>query len=858
MLKVSLRGIWDHKRRLVLTIVSIVLGVSFMAGTFVLNDSFDRLFDDLFEVGNENIDAQVRGELLFSDSFGGGDQRELIPADTVDLVAAVDGVREAEPFVSAFGFGSANRVLGKDGDPIGPTQGPPTLLQSWIEGSTLTPYSVFEGRGPTADDEMALNVSAAEDGDLEIGDTVTVVTQLGNKDYELVGTVLFGTAKSSAGAISAEFTLAEAMRLAGTKGQIQQVVAGAEDGVSQEELTRRIQDALPGSLEAVTGEQAAAELSSDVQEGFQFFSVIILVFGVIALLVGIFVIYNTFSIIVHQRTRELALLRAVGASRRQILTAVVVEGVVVGLVGALLGLGVGILLAQGFISQVGDDFASGVTITVPTAVRALLIGLVVTLLAAVLPAVRATRVLPLAAMRDVAVERTGASRIRIVIGILIWLLAAYLLAQGWIGDGTSRVQPPVFTGALLLVVAAITVGPVLAGPSVRIAGRGVATASGITGKLAVENAARSPKRTSATASALLIGVSLVALLLVFAASAKASIDKEISRGFSGDFVVMSDSGGFAGFSGFSPTVASDVAEVPGVDKVMAQTFASAQLTYDDGETVQQFLTSIDVDNLDGVLEPRMEQGEVTDLDDDGILVDVELADGHDVEIGDSMHLLLVGGEELDLTVRGITDDEQVLGLFTITRDTYMASVPEPLDAFVYGTVEDGADLDAVLADIDQVAEKVPGVVAEDREGFIGSIADQITFIVNFISIMLLLSIVIALIGVANTLSLSISERVRELGLLRAVGMDRTQLKRSIRWEAVIMALLGTSIGVFLALVIGRAMMKALEPSGLSVFQVPVGSLVVLLVGGAVVGTVAAIFPARRAAKLPILDAIARE
>ena len=858
MLKVTLRSIWDHKRRLVLTIISIVLGVSFMAGTFVLNDSFNRLFDDLFAVGNENVDAEVRGEVLFSSDFGGGDQRALIPADTVDTVADVDGVREAEPVVLAFGFGSSNRVLGADGEPIGPAQGPPTLFGSWIEGSTLTPYKVAEGRGPSDDDEMALNVAAAEDGDLEVGDTVTVATQFGNKDYELVGTVLFGTAKSSAGAISAEFTLEEAMRLAGTDGQIQTVVAAADDGISQEEITSRIQDALPDDLEAVTGEQAAAELSSDVQEGFAFFSTIILIFGVIALLVGIFVIYNTFSIIVQQRTKELALLRAVGASRRQVLSAVIIEGVVVGLVGALLGLGVGILLAQGFISAIGDDFASGVTITLTTTIRALLVGVVVTLVAAAIPAIRATRVPPLAAMRDVAVERTRASKVRIGIGLALGLLSAYLLAQGWIGDGTSGVQPAVFTGAGLLVLAAIIVGPVLAGPSVRLAGKGVSGATGITGKLAVENAARSPKRTSATASALLIGVTLVALLLVFADSVKASIDSEISRGFTGDFVVMSEGGGFGGFSGFSPTVSDEVAEVDGVDQVVPQTFAPAEITYEDGETVQQFLTSLPVEDIDGVMEVRMDQGSMSDLQDDGILVDVELADAHDVAIGDTVHLLLIGGEELDLTVQGITDDEQVIGYFTITRDTYMASVPEPLDAFVFGSIDEGADLDTVMADIEPIVSKVPDLTVEDRDGFIGSIADQIAFFVNFITIMLLLSIIIALIGVANTLSLSISERVRELGLLRAVGMNRTQLKRSIRWEAVIMSLLGTAIGIVLAVVVGRAMMKALEPSGMPLFRVPILYLVLLLFGGAIVGTIAAIFPARRAAKLPILDAIARE
>ncbi len=857
MRRLTLRSIWEHKRRLVLTIISIVLGVSFMAGTFVLNDSFNRLFDDLFAEGNEKVDTQVRGKLLFSDPFG-GDQRELVPAETVDEVAAVDGVRVAEPYVLAFGFGSANRVLDGEGEPIGASLGPPTLLESWVDGSELTPYVIAEGRGPVADDEMALNVAAADEGGLSVGDTVTVATQFGNQQYQLVGTVLFGTAKSSAGAISAEFTVAEAMRLAGTDGAVHQVIAGAEEGITQEAVTASIDGAIDADLDVLTGEEAAAELSSDVQEGFQFFSLLIQVFGVIALLVGIFVISNTFSIIVQQRTRELALLRAVGASRRQVLTSVVLEAVVVGTIGALLGLGVGVLLAQGILAQIGDDVASGIVLSGQTVMNALLIGVLVTLIAALVPAIRATRVPPLAAMRDVAIDRSGASRLRTALGIVVGAFATVLLAQAWIGDGTTNVQPRVFLGSLLLIGAAITAGPVLAGPSVRLAGAGVRSASRVTGRLAVENAARSPKRTSATASALLIGVALVGLLSIFGASATASIDREVSRGFSGDFVVQSDGGGFGGFSGFSPTIAESVAAVPGVDRVAAQSFSRAEFTYDDGETVGQFLTSIDVANLEGVLDPRMVEGEVADLDDDGILVDTELADAHDVQIGDSIHVLLPGGAELDLTVRGITDDENVLGYFTITRDIYFANVPEPLDALVFGSVDDGADVDQVIRRIDHVIAKAPAVEVVDRDGFIGSIVDQIAFMVKFISALLLLSIIIALIGVANTLSLSISERVRELGLLRAVGMDRTQMKRSIRWEAVILALLGTAVGIMLAIVIGWALVKSFEPSGLTVFRVPLMPFVLLLLGGAIVGTVAAIFPARRAANFPILDAIATD
>ena len=441
MRKLTLRSLWDHKRRLVLTLVSIVLGVSFMSGTFVLSDTLDRLFDDLFAEGNENVDVQVQGELLFADPFGGGDQRELLAPEVVEQVAQVDGVRVAEPRVLAFGSGSSNRVLGADGDAIGASQGPPTLIESWIDGSELTPYVIAEGRGPAADDELALNVAAADDGDVTVGDKVTIVTQFGPKEYTLVGTVLFGSAESSAGAVSAEVTLAEAQRLAGTDGKVQQVLAAAEDGVSQEELATAVQSALGEGPEVLTGVEAAAELSSDVQSGFSFFTIALQIFGAIALLVGAFVISNTFSIIVQQRTRELALLRAVGASRRQVLTSVVLEAIVVGLVGAAVGLGFGVLLAKGVtavLDAVGADLpTNNLVLTPQTIVSALIIGLVVTLMAALTPAIRATRVPPLAALRDVAIDRSGASRIRIGLGILIAAFAALNLSAAWIGDGSS-------------------------------------------------------------------------------------------------------------------------------------------------------------------------------------------------------------------------------------------------------------------------------------------------------------------------------------------------------------------------------------------------------------------------------------
>jgi putative ABC transport system permease protein len=860
MLRVTLRSFWEHKRRLVSTVVAIVLGVAFMAGTLVLTDTLDRVFDDLFAEASDEVDAQVQGEVLFTDPFA-GDQRATLAEPLVDDVAALDGVAAAEPFVTVIGFGSINRVLDADGEPVGSSNGPPTLLENWIDDEQLTPYVLTEGRGPEADSEIALNLAAVEDAGFELGDPITVVGQFGREEYELVGVFTFGTAKSAAGAVSAEFTLPAVQRLAGLDGEIQNVYAAGEDGVDEDELVERIAPVLPDDAEVITGTEAAAQLSSDVQSGFAFFRQALTIFAGIALLVGAFVISNTFAILVAQRTRELALLRAVGASRGQVMGSVMLEAVLVGLVAAVLGLGAGVLLATGVVAlldAVGADLpTTNLVVRSATVLAALLVGLLVTLVAAMIPAVRATRVPPLAALRDVAVDRAGASRTRLALGLVTLAIAALCLSTAWSSDGNSDSLPTVGLGAVLALVGAVIIGPVLAGPSIRGLGAGLPRLKGITGRLATENAARSPKRTSATASALIIGVALVGFITVFAASAKSSVTAQVNSGFSGDFVVQSDSGGF-GFSGFPTTVAEAVAGVDGVDVVAPLGFGSVQITYADGASATEFLTSIDAETLDEVLDPKMVEGELTDLTDDGVLVDRQRVADHDLAIGDTITVTVPGGDELELEVEGISDDPNILGIFTLSRATAAEVIPQFLDAQVYGTLSDGADADAVLADIEAAVSETPALEVLDRDGFVGSITAQITSFVNIIYGLLLLSIVIALIGIANTLSLSINERTRELGLLRAVGMTRRQLRSAIRWEAVLISTLGALVGLGLGLVLSWAVLKALESQGLSEFTVPGGTLAVMVVMAAVLGTLSSIRPARRAAKLAILDAIATD
>lgn len=860
MRKVTLRSIWEHKRRLVSTVLAIVLGVAFMSGTFVFADTIDKVFDDLFSDVNEEVDVQVQGETLFDGGFGGADARQDLDISVIDTVLGVDGVERAAPYVSSIGFGASNRIVGPDGEVLGSSQGPPTLLENWIDDDVLNPYTLQDGRAPTTDDELAINVAAADDGGIEIGDTVTALTQFGESTYTVVGTFLFGDAESAAGAVSVDFTLAEAQRIAGLEGKAQAILAAGDGTQSDEDLAAAVDAALPDGAEAITGQEAADQQAASVQEGFSFFRQLLTIFGAIALLVGTFIISNTFSILVAQRTRELALLRAIGATRRQVLTSVLLEAGVIGIVAAVFGLAGGVALAVAVtagLSASGADLpTSGLVISSTTVIVAFVIGLGVTMIASLLPAVQATRVPPLAALREVSIDRSGASKPRIVAGILILALGAWNLSAAR-RDGSSDSIPVVGLGAIALIVGAIVIGPVLAEPTVRILGGWIPKLKGVTGRLATENAARSPKRTSATASALLIGVALIGFITIFGESARVSVASEVERGFTGDLIVQSDSG-FGPPSGFSPATADEIAATDGVGSLTRVGFTNGQLTYDDGDTARDFIFALDPETALDSFDPRMSEGEITDLDNGGIVVDVGVAENHALEIGDTVEVTGVGGQQAELRVDAISDDFTLLGNFSIDFDTYGELVSEQQLIQVIVGLDDGADLETVKADLKTVVDNLPSVSVLDRDEFIGDLASQITSFLTLVNALLLLSIIIAMIGIANTLSLSIHERTRELGLLRAVGMSRSQLRSAVRWEAVIISLLGTLVGLGVGLLTSWALVTSLGSFGLNTFSIPVVSLAVVMVLAAALGVVASIRPARRAAKLDILDAIATD
>lgn len=862
MLRVALRSLRAHKRRLVSTVVAVVLGVSFMTGTLVLADTIDKTFDDLFAQLNEDVAAQVQGEKQFGSPFG--DQaRELLDIGLVDTVQDVDVVAAAEAYIQTPGFGTNNRLLDPEGEEMGSGNGPPTLLESWIEDEELNPYVLDAGRPPVRDDEVALNVAAVDDADIELGEIVTLFGTDGTKEYEVVGTFRFGRADSAGGAISADFTLSEAQRIAGIEDQTQTILVRADDGLSPEQTVTAIEPVLPEGAEVITGEEAAAQTSEQVTQFAQVFSQFLLIFASIALLVGIFIIYNTFSILIAQRTRELALLRTLGASRRQVLGSVILEAFLTGVIAAVAGLvaGVGLAVAAtAILDAVGFDLpSSGLAIGSETIITALLTGVLVTVAAAVLPAIRATRVPPLAALRDVAIDRSGASKLRVVVGVLVLALGGWNLSLAWRADGDTDAIPTVVNGAFLLLVGAIVVGPVLAGPSVQLIGTPVRRLRGVTGRLSVENARRSPKRTSLTASALIIGVALIGFISVFGASVKDSVTQEVGRGFLADYGIQARGGGFGPPSAFSPRVAEQVDALESVSRTTSLGFVQAKLEYErtDGEAVN-FVTAIDPETIEDLLAVRMEEGEASALTDDGVIVDTQIADDAGIDIGDVVTITGGGGKSRSFVIESISNDLSLLGFLTITRTSLADITNDPVDVQVLVEVADDVDLETARAEIEEITDTIPGLDVLDKDDFRNELLGQINVVLNLVQGLLLLSVFVAMIGIANTLSLSVQERTRELGLLRAVGMTRAQLRQTIRYEAILIALLGAGVGLTLGVVLSRAVLQSMRAFGFSEFTVPVASLVLYALVAVALAILSSLLPARRAARMDVLDAIATE
>ncbi|HEU5151712.1 MAG TPA: FtsX-like permease family protein [Iamia sp.] len=841
MLRTALTTIAARKLRLLATSVAVLLGVAFMAGTFVLTDTIGRSFDRLFDEIYSETDTVVQGEEAFASDFGS--ERPLIPADLVDTVATVDGVAEVIPEVS----GGA-QIVGADGDVVGGGAGG-SFGQSWVpDDAGLDPFQLAEGERPEGEDEVAIDTFTAETGELGVGDTATVLTPAGSREMTISGIVTYGDADTVAGSSVLLFDLPTATALMGEEGKLSALYATAADGVDAETLTARIADVVPDGVEALTGQEAADATKDEIRTALGFLNAFLLTFALIALFVGSFIIYNTFSILVAQRSRENALLRAIGASRRQVLLAVLLESVAVGLVASVLGLVAGIGVAAGLksvLAAIGLDLpGGGIAVEPRTIVMSLIGGLGVSVVSAVVPARRAARIPPIAALRDVSVDDSGRSRVRMVLGGAIAALGAVALAGGLAGDRDAGL---VGLGATLVFVAVVVLGPILARPIVGLLGLPIARLTGMTGGLARQNALRNPKRTASTAAALMIGVTLVGGISIIAASTRASLDQVIERSFQGDFVVAAS--GFDG-GGVSPQLADELGELPELAAVTGLAYGAVEI---DGST--QLLVAADAASLDQVVDLGETEGSMADVGLDTVAIDRDRATDQDLALGDTVEATFATGP-VTLEVAAIYTEAEVVGGLLVDTETLAAHTDGPLvDSQILATVADGVDLAAADAAIERVTEAYPQVTVQDREEYKDAQGATIDGLLNMIYALLALAVIIALIGIANTLALSILERTRELGLLRAVGMTRAQLRAMVRWEAVLISVLGAVLGLAVALLFGWSLVTALEDEGLEVFRVPITRLVVIVVLAGLAGVGASLLPARRAARLDVLKAV---
>jgi putative ABC transport system permease protein len=848
MFRTTFKSLVARRFRLFASSLAVMLGVAFMAGTLVLTDTIQKTFDELFSDVYAGTDAVVRADGAFDSS--GIEQRGRVDASLVDTVSGVDGVADAQPDIRGYA-----QLIDRAGEAVGdPTTGPPTLGGNWIDSEELNGFRLVDGNAPRRDDEVVIDKKSADDTGYRVGDTAQVLVKGGPEDVTISGIATFGDADSPGGASFVLFTQDAAQRLIAEPDEIDSVLVVAESGISQTEIVERISAELPAGTQAVTSDEVTKESQDEIKQGLSFFNTFMLVFAVVALLVGGFIIFNTFFITVAQRTRENALLRALGARKRQVLVSVLLEALAVGLIASVVGIGVGILVAAGLktlLAAFGFELpAGGIVLGVNTVIVSLVAGVGVTLVAAISPARKAGKVPPVAAMRDVAVGSTGyGSKQRIVVGGTLLVLGGGLLGYGLFGSPGNPL-PIVGSAVLLVFFAVAALGRTVALPLSRFIGFPLPRLLGIRGQLARENAMRNPRRTAATASALMIGVGLVAFISIFAASAKASFGTVIDRAFTGDFVITSPAG--LGSGGLDPGLADSLNDLPEVDAAGGIRAGIAEI---DGSATQFVAASdeaFDIVDVDPVA------GSPAELGTDTIAVFEDVAEEKGLSIGDRVPVVFKDTGRQELTVAMIYGEPQPAGNWLLGTEAYEANVDDQYDFQVFVKKADGVDTATAKAAVDEVAAAYPGAKVLDQSGYK---ADQTKFIdqlLGLIYAMLALAILIALLGIANTLALSIIERTRELGMMRAVGMKRNQLRSMIRWESVIIAIQGTLLGLVVGVLFGWALVTALADEGFETFRLPVTALVAIVVLAALAGVLAAVWPARRAAKLDVLRAVVTE
>jgi len=834
MRRVSLRNLAAHKVRLALTVLSVVLGTAFIAGSFVFTDTLGHTFHGLFGDVAKGVDVQVTGP----DENGSG-----VPVTDLSRFEAVPGVRAVDPQASA-----EIVLLGANGKPV-QSGGAPTKGVSYSDpASTVGPgYRFIVGRPPAQDAEIALNKGAMKLAGLTLGDHTKVLVP--SRDVLPVTVVgVYDTKSDTGGYVGALFARAQAMRLFTDGSHVHSVnVAGA--GVRPDVLKARLERAVPG-LTYQTGTEVTKKTQNSVTTAISFINYFLLAFGAIALLVGTFIIYNTFSMLIAQRLRELALLRAVGASRRQVNRSVLLEAVVVGLTGSVLGIGSGVGLAYGLRGLLNAFHlglpAGPLQLRPRTVLVALLVGVVVTVLSAYQPARRAAGTPPVAAMRGDAASSPGSLRRRTIAGSALGLLGTATLIRGATMPAGGGAAGVVGIGALLAIVGLLLGAPALSRPVVGLVGPAISAPFGAVGRLARTNAVRNPRRTAATAFALTLGSTLVSAIAVFGASAKQEVGRVVDNNVTADYVLSGPDA-----VGVPYPASQVVAGVAGVQETVAIYPVLVKI----GGSIAPG------SGADGPLHQLVHLPLISGTDrvtGNGLLVAQDYATSHHWALGSRVAATTPDGRPAPLTVTGIYRSNPLFDHWVTSGDYYRQVTPRSRwqDDAVLVKAAPGTDLARLRAGLTAATDRYLVVKVQDKQQFKGEQANTIDQLLAILYALLALAIVIAVLGIINTLALAVVERRREIGMLRAVGMLRAQVRRAIYLESTLIALFGAITGVSFGLTLGALFVRTLRNQGLAHVALPVGQSVAMLVMAAVVGVLAALWPAVQAARTRPLDAIA--
>ena len=878
MLRLALKSVLANKLRFAFTALAVVVGVAFVVAAFVTADSLRSTFGDLAADINTGTDYTVRGALPFGDITDA--VAPSVPDSLLDEIRAVDGV-----YVAEGGF-FVDGVIPVDGSGEAPTTfGGPIAASNWTADESLSQFFLITGEWPLGSTEFAIDAVTFADYDFELGRDYQVVTPTGPRTFTLTGTMQFGFPDNAGvGAVFSVFDTPTAQEVLGYAGEFNQISVRAEPGADIEAVRGRIEAVLPSGTEVITSEEATEEFGDAFESFIGPFQTILLTFAFVVLFVSTFIISNTFNIVLGQRVRELSLLRAVGATPRQVRRSVLTESVIIGAVATVTGLGLGMLGALGIralFSAFGGSLPDGpLPLNLRTVAWAAVVGIGFTVIASLVPAVKASRISPVAGLQEHAaadaarprmarpIEGRGLAAVTELVLHGRWMrgrplvggaLAVVGLVLTWRGlfadfDSTTVQLLSLGAGGAVMFVAVAVLSPLVAGPVVSTLARPLQRVFGTPGRLARENAARSPRRTAATAVTLTVGLALVSMVSVVGQSLKDTFVDNLTAAVEADYVISVNSN-----AGLPKTLAQDLqaagaGSVVGFDSDRVQIFSDVDPDRVDETTI----TAADLARIEDVANLDVTDGSLSGFDPSGgLLVHADTADDWGLQVGDVVRLQFVSGDTAAVTVAAVYTQDAFWGDWLIDRSLH--------EQFSTAAFDDAV---AVKAAIDEPAAQralIEGVLAaypqanlEDRQEFQQSAESNLDTVLAMVNVFLLFALIIALVGIVNTLTLSVFERTREIGLLRAVGMTRRQLRRMIRWEAVTVALYGTMIGVILGLAFGVATALAIPDEIVNQVSVPAVQLVIFVASAVVFGLVAAIFPAFRAARMNVLEAIASD